>query len=154
MVLREDIRAEFERRLSLIKTTNVNPRTGRNFNTDIGSLVEYGRLQEPNPDQTPGCNFADISEDAVYEWGRNARQVNFTVEAFQIDRNNQLISIANKMLEDIDSVLLYDNKGNISQTWQNCTIYEIRFVSKDPFMFEGDVSLSGVVCNYALVFDP
>lgn len=149
---RELIEAEIKARLETILTTNTNPVTGVAFKTDIGRQVENGRLQEPDPNYCPGCNFSFVSEDAAPEYGRNARAMHLTIDAFQIDREDAMISIAQDMLEDVESVFLYEGAELLQTLGGLC--YEIKFNSKDPYKMENEIPLSGMVAEFTVKFDP
>lgn len=144
----EDIRT----RLGMIVSTSTNDRYGLPFKTDIGRNVVYGRVDTPAPQDCPGVNFADGSEDANKEYGRNAREMMITVETYEYDRGREVISLANSMLDDVDSVLLYDD-GELKQKLKGLC-YEVRFISKDPFELQGDLPLCGAILKYLVIFDP
>lgn len=149
---RSAVEAAIASRLATILTTNTNARTGLAFNTNIGQNVSYGRLQSPNPQQCPGVNFSAVSEDAAPEYGRNARAIHYTIEAFQLDREEEMITIAQRMLEDVESVLLYES-GTLLQTLGGLC-YEVKFNNKDPYKLENEIPLSGMVAEFTVKLDP
>lgn len=146
MTLRPDVIDEIRNRLATINNATDD------FNTSIGQFVTFGSMTEPLPSRTPGVNFVPTQEVYYPSYGKNARQVTIQIEAFQIDRVNEMATIANNMLEDIDRVLLYDD-GELQMTLGDL-VYEIRFVRFNPFILTGDPPLSGLVAEYNIVYEP
>lgn len=153
---RELIIEEIRSRLETVLTSNTNPKTGAAYHYSIGENVTYGSMEEPNPTNCPGVNFADGSEDGDVQYGKDGRSMFVTFEAYTLDRDDEMIIVARKMLSDIEGVLLYDSIGGglyDKKMKLDGKCYEIKFISKDPFQLAGDIPLAGLVCTFQVKFE-
>ena len=145
---------EIRGRLATIRTANVSPATGQPFNTDIGRYVTYGKTDEPLPIHAPGLNFATMTETGATAYGKDARQVTLQVEAYQVDRADEILILSNKMQDDIDSALLWDLVGGVwvKRQMMDLTVSELRFIRRDPFMLMSKPPLAGLVSEYNFIY--
>lgn len=143
-------------RLRTIRKANLNPATGAAFLTDIGKYVTYGRVEEPVPSKCPAINFAVTNEVQVINYGINARRATLQVEGYQVDRSNNIFTIATNMKEDIDGALLWDEIS--STTYERRQILdglvsELRFVRSDPFQLVTEPPIAGLVMEYNFIYN-
>lgn len=149
---RDTIVSTITTRLQTILSTATNPATGAPFNTDIGGNVTFGRVAEPSPHEMPGVNFVLLQENYFPGYGKNARQGVVQIEAFNVDRREDIGVVANEMLEDIDGALLYDTselKMRLSGD-----VLEIRFNRGNPYLLAGQPPIAGLVAEYNIVYEP
>jgi len=142
-------------RLALIRIGNTSPATGQPYNTNIGRFITYGATDEPLPQHAPGINFATMSETQIIGYGKDARQVILQIEAYQVDRNDEILLLSNKMQADLDSALLWDLVGGdyIKTQMLDNTVSELRFARRTPFMLMSQPPLAGLVTEYNFVYN-
>lgn len=148
--IRETIIEAIRTRLATILTTNTDPVTSAAFRTGIGRKVEFGQSNDPTPTDVPKVNFWNGSEDIARQYGANARAMVITVEGYQLQQTGDFITAANKMLSDIENVLLYDS--GVLTNLLGGNVIEITFLNSDPFLLT-DVKIAGVVANFNIIYD-
>jgi len=132
----------------LAKITKVN-----GYQTDLGKVVYYGRLQSPHPSEMPALNIWDEDELLAKEFGIRSRSFNLMIEAYHQVKELAMPEIGNILKADIDYAILRkaDNQNKIDDTF-NYLVQDFEFVRFAMFQLTTNDKIGGIVYEYKIVY--
>ena len=154
---RETIINTIKTRLQTILTTTTNQRYGVAYRTDVGRKVEFGMSKSPEASNCPMINFYNLDEEVAPNNNDNtnkgnARLLPFTIEAYKRSGTLSLPEMANQMVDDLESALLYTS--GVRDNTLGGTVLNIAYIRHTPFLLQTDTSVGGVLLEVSVEYDP
>lgn len=132
----------------LAKITKAN-----NYQTDLGRVIYYGRLQSPNPREMPAINIFDSDEVLAKDFGIRSRSFTLMVEAYYQAKDLAMPEIGNILKADLDYAILRKavNQSKIDDTFDNLVQY-FEFTRSDLFSIDTIDKIGGIICEFKVVY--